>query len=110
MNEIETKAVFETIFGIGSTSGLTISNEDKEKAKLFLDELVKGSCKMSAIEGVFRQAFSFNPTIIGVIKSVAGSYAKGCICSDGKFYVVIRDTLRLNWRSAFEIRKQTGEW
>jgi|GEM_PF-4993614 len=29
---------------------------------------------------------------------------------EGRYYETVRVKIALNWKSAFEIRKQTGEW
>jgi len=112
MQDHEVKSVFDTIFYSGSSANLVINEQDRKQAELLLKELIEKSCKMSVVEGIFRSTFSFNPTLSSIIKNIAKSLANNCgsAVNEGKFYTTIRDTIRLKWKSAYDIRRQTGEW
>ncbi|MEO8148334.1 MAG: hypothetical protein ABI723_11880 [Bacteroidia bacterium] len=116
LNETQTKQIFDFLFGMNASSGLTINEEDKKKASFFLNELIDGSCKMSLAQGLLEGAFPIKTTISEsveqIAKAIIKSSYKNCYkgAMEGNFYESVKVTLARNWKSPFEIRKQTGEW
>ncbi len=108
----QTKAIFETFFGLGSANDLTFNDQDKQKAIALFRELVEKSCQMSLVQGVFRTAMSLNPTLLGLASNILASRYHNCnmVIKEGRYYISVRDTIALKQKSAFAIRKQTGEW
>ena len=116
LNETQTKQIFDFLFGKNASSNLLINEEDKKKAAFFLNELIDGSCKMSLAQGLTEGAFSIKTNISEsveeIVKDIIKSSYENCYkgTSDGNFYASVKVTLTRNWKSPFEIRKQTGEW
>ena len=112
LNDSETKGVFDLIFGAGSSADLIINNNDKQVAYKLLNELIEKSCQMSVAEGLMRSAYSYNRSIsrlaMNIIRSNYSNCSKGA--KEGRYYESVRVTIVRNWSSAFQIRKQTGEW
>ncbi len=111
-NVVESKAVFDLIFGPQSSNGIVINETDQQKAKMLLQELIQKSCQMSMAEGLLESAYSFDPSISGIVKSIISSYYTNCNegAKNGKYYESVRTTIARNWKSAFAVRKQTDEW
>ncbi|HMC98679.1 MAG TPA: hypothetical protein VKH37_00950, partial [Ferruginibacter sp.] len=53
LSDADTKAIFNFLYGSGAASDMTINAEDRQKAQMFLNELVDGSCKMSIVQALF---------------------------------------------------------
>ncbi len=105
--------VFNFVFDDSDTSTLgSITSEDKSKANLFVKELTEKSCALSYSETLITSAVSPSRTLQGIVKAfIENNYTKSCDdLKGGKIYESVRATLKRNWKSAFEIRTQTGEW
>jgi len=74
LNDNESKGVFDLIFGAGTSSGIQIEEQDRQKAEMFLKELIRKSCQMSLAEGLLESTYSFNPSISGIAKSIISKY------------------------------------
>ena len=110
-NEKQTKEIFNFLFGEGKADNFVITEQDKEKAQLFLKELIEKSCLMSLTEGLAKS--SFPPSFTSVAKSIIETYQIKCneaVKQDGRYYESVKNTLSLKWKSAFAIRKDAGEW
>ncbi len=112
LSDIQTKAVFDLIFGSTASLGLNINDQDKKQASMLLDELIQRSCQMSVIQGIFEIEYSFNINISSVARSVISSYYSNCNrgAKDATYYETVRRTIARNWHSPFELRKQEGVW
>lgn len=108
-DESETKAIFDLFFDAGAGESLDeITNADKEMALFLFKELLEKSCQESSIVG---SAFT-RPTLASLAVSIIKTSFTDCSngTQTGKYYENIRVTIAIKWKSAFEIRKQTGEW
>jgi hypothetical protein len=105
LSDEQTKATFELFWASGSD--LSITDEDKEKAAYFLNELIEGTCDMSIVQGMS----NFNGTLLSACNSIYTGY-NGCTDAGrkGRYSETIRKEIARKQKSMFEIRKQTGEW
>lgn len=103
----EIKATFDLFWGKGASADLVIDKYDKDHAFDLLIKLIEGSCDFSTTD----ELYSFNSNISSVCKRI---YIKlnGCneAIKNGKYAESVRKAIALAYKSAFEIRKQTGEW
>jgi hypothetical protein len=103
----QTKATFDLFWGKGASADLVIDKYDKDRAIDLLIKLIEGSCDFSTTD----ELYSFNSSISSVSKRI---YTKlnGCdeAIKNGKYAESVRKVIALEYKSAFEIRKQTGEW
>ena len=108
----ETKAVLSLVFGSNSTADLQINEQDKAMAAKFMNELVEKTCQLSIVEGVLDNVYSFNYELADLAVSIAKKVGSNCnaAAKKGKYSEAVRVTIARNWKSAFAIRKQTGEW
>jgi hypothetical protein len=108
----QTKLILELIFGNNSTAGMTFTDEDTKIAEYFLKELVEGSCRMSLAEVVFKTAYSFDPDIQDIVFDLIEAYGDNCgkDAKKAKYYQTVIDTIKGKYRTAFDNRKQNGEW
>lgn len=109
----DVRSVYDFVFGEGSGKKLgNITKQDKDKATLFFADLVDKSCAMSYAETLMKTALNPASNIKTLIRNFAAKHYKGCHedIKDGKIYDSVRNTLKRNWKSAFEIRIQTEEW
>lgn len=106
ISDEQTKETFKLFFGPNAADGLTIKDEDKKQAKLFLIELMQGSCKMAIVEGLR----SLEPTLISAIELLHTSISNCNAAKRGAYYEIVRSTIARNFKSTFTRRKQSGEW
>ena len=116
LNETETKPVCNFLFGSEACNQITMNEQDKRKAGFLLNQLIEGSCKMSLVEGLYKGTVSIKATVSEsveqIVKSIVKSFHSNCskAVAEGFFYESVRASIARNWKSSFEIRKQTGEW
>lgn len=109
----ETKELLDFIFGTGASKRIgSFTSEDIKISNELAKELVEKSCWMSYIESLFRSSIKPNATLKGIFVSLAKKHRKGCAneVKNGEIYESVRLSLKRNWKSAFEIRVQTGTW
>lgn len=103
----QTKKIFDLFFGQGSSADFSINDEDTRVAKSLLTELINRSCQMAVVEGLQ----SLDISLMSIAESI---YTITSNCNNaknkGKYYEAIRNTISVKWKSAFSVRKQTGEW
>lgn len=105
LSDEQTQATFELFWA--SCSDLSITDEDREKAAYFLNELIEGTCNLSIVQGMS----NFNGTLLSACRSIFNGYS-GCTDAgrNGRYSETIRKEIARKQKSMFEIRKQTGEW
>jgi len=117
LNHQEAWQVLIWFFGgnAGTVPGWLTSN-DRSFAQALLVEAVDASYTMSWIQTLMTSALKPNASITGILAKLALKAAKEWIHSrkpsdfkDAKIYKMIKDQLTLNWRSAWQIRIETGE-
>jgi hypothetical protein len=71
---------------------MAINQEDEQKAMLFLNELIKGSCAMSVPNGTFDGTISISSSIsesvAEIVKAITESSYQNCLVGalgEGKF-------------------------
>lgn len=108
----QTKRIFELIFGNNSTAGLTFNDEDNKIAEYFLKELVEGSCRMSLAKVLFETAYSFDPDIQDIVFDLIKAHGDNCGegAKKGEYYRTVVETIKAKYHTAFDNRKQNGEW
>jgi len=101
------KATFDLFWGSGASSDLIIDKYDKDHAFDLLNKLTEGSCSLSIINGIH----SFNGSLLSICKRLYTRFS-GCnkAIKNGRYAESVRKAIALEYNSAFEIRKQTGEW
>ena len=98
----------------------SLTDDDRSFAQGLLVEAVDASAKMGYVEVLFDKTFMKVPTDFSYIKSLAKALCKRALTNwfrsatgkdlaDPQIYVSVRNTLALNFRSAWSIRMQTGE-
>jgi hypothetical protein len=106
LSDEQVRKVFDLIFGAGASAGLEIEEQDRKQARLFMTELVRRSCQMAIVEGLK----DFEPTLKALGKSIYKTLSNCKAASDGQYYEIIRKTIAFNFRSSFQLRKETGGW
>ena len=109
----EVREIYDFVFGESSGKKLgRITKVDKDKATLFFAELVDKSCSMSYLETLTKTALNPASNLQTLVRNFALKHYKDCHKSikEGKIYDSVRNTLKRNWKGAFEIRITTGEW
>ena len=109
ISDIQVKAILD-IFFADKTSSLKVNEEDRKQALRMLNELLDLSCKMSSAEALFSKTFSFNPSIMGIVRSLITKAYQVCYKLDGKYYISIRNTITLANKTSFQNRLDFDEW
>lgn len=107
------------VFFFGGNAGTApgwLNDNDRSFAQALLLEAVDKSYAMSWVETLFSSAMKLNPSVKDILKALAKKALKDWLksanptdLSEAKIYQSVRDRLRLNWRSAWEIRVTTGD-
>ncbi len=102
----------------GGNSGLSpgeLTDNDRSFAQALLIEAIDKSEDMSWIESIFSSAMSLDPSVKDILKDLAKHAVKTWFhkadpsdLASATIYQSVYNTLRRNWRSAWEIRVQTG--
>ncbi len=108
VTESETKAIFDLFWGAGASSGLDINDADIEKATTLFKELLEKSCEEDVIVSNVFTAPRLTSLAMTIVRTSFTNCKNGT--NEGKYYENIRKTIALKNKSAFETRKQTGEW
>ena len=109
LSDTDVREVFNLIFNNLKANSLQITTaEDKKKAIFFMRQLIDGSCDIGLIHGVFKASYKFKPNV----KKIVNVFVKHKItdCDKDEYYVIVRDRIAVNFKSAYAIRLQTGEW
>jgi len=105
----DAKQVFQLIFD-ATNSEISmlgeITSTDKEMATMLLDELVKCSNR-TKIASNFINNTGVKSVYIAIGKSIVDSI-KGV--TEGRYNPACKNTLKRNWKTSWESRKQLGEW
>lgn len=109
LSDTDVRDIFNTIFDNTKANSIqTITQEDKQKALLFMRELIDKSCDVGLIHGILKTSYKLRPNL----KKIAKVLVKHTItdCDQDKYYVSVRNTIAWKFKSAYEIRLQTGDW
>jgi hypothetical protein len=106
LSDTQAKRVFDLIFGPGSSSGMTISDQDKLQAANLLSELIKGSCNMALVEGVNR----LDASLLSFVRATYTAHFNCRAAREGAYYEIVRKAIANNFKSTFQLRKEIGEW
>jgi len=104
LSAAKAQQVFKFVFGEELDS---VTEEDRKKAKKILKSMIKQSCGMHHTKKLMESSLFQRSDWRPIVKKMVVQVAKGC---NGVIYENVKVSLKRNWRSAFEIRKQTGEW
>ena len=105
MTDIGTKLFFNFIFDNDKADKLVITTDDKDKALEIFTSLIDMSCTLNKVV----KLYSFNrPSFKNIAKKL---FKIGTTkCNNEQYAEAVRKKLALNWKSAYAIRVQTGEW
>ena len=101
INDEVTISIFQFIFDDNERLK-NITSQDRKYALFLFDELTSCSCDMNFIEEWFRENISPPTTIINAITRIGKGYFK---CTPAKYYLSCKDTIKLKWKSAYNMRK-----
>lgn len=104
LSEAQAQQVFKFIFGEELDS---ITKEDRKVAEKLLKSMVKQSCGMDFTKKLMESSLFKRSDWKPIVKAMVLKVAEGC---EGVIYESVKDNLKRNWRSPFEIRQATGEW
>lgn len=109
LSKEQAKAVLQLIFTpeVWAQVPGEISDEDREKALVFLKDLVKTSCPMAVVEGIFNASYSFDYSLLGLARYIGESVEENCL---QKKYESVRVRIASLNKGGFENRKQLGTW
>jgi hypothetical protein len=102
------KDIFNFIFDNDKADFLTITEEDKQKATTLFTDLIDKSCAMGKMEKITKAIYFNKPSFKKIVKAF---FKAGIMkCDSEKYYDAVRTSLARNFKSAYAIRVQTGEW
>jgi hypothetical protein len=107
------------VFFFGGNAGAVpgwLTDNDRSFAQALLVEAVDASYQISWIQTLMTSALTPNPSITGILAHLALKAGRDWLQSrnpanfkDAKIYKMVKDQLTLNWRSAWQIRIDTGD-
>lgn len=98
----------------------SLTNIDRAFAQGLLVEAIDGSYKMGFVEHLFKAFYMKVPTSFGSVRGMVKEFAKAAVkqwfnhatgadLHDPRIYESVRLTLARNFKTAWNIREQTGE-
>lgn len=106
------------VWFFGGNAGLSpadITYNDRSFAQALMFEAIRASKLISYIEGLWRATVKPYKSITKLLKQIAKLTAKAlwenlkpADLEDPKIYQMVKDSLTRNWRSAWQIRVETG--
>lgn len=107
------------VWFFGGNAGIspsTITYNDRSFAQALMFEAIAASKKISFIEGLWKKTIMPPKSISSLLKQIAKLTAKAlwehlkpADLEDPKIYKMVKDQLTRNWRSAWQIRVETGD-
>lgn len=107
--DTDVKDIFNLIFDNKKANSLRIIiKEDRRKAVFFMRELIDKSCDVGIVQDIFRASYKLKPNLKKMVKVLI----KNAIvdCNRDEYYLMVQVKIAQNFKSAYDIRLQTGEW
>ncbi|MGD8781822.1 MAG: hypothetical protein PVH88_23025 [Ignavibacteria bacterium] len=101
----QTKEIFALIFDDDDAYGLSISYEDKVKAKLFITDLIDGSCGIALAKGAL-----YTTNLRSLVIKLLIEWETTCEADPPVYYVPVKNQIKRSWKSIYEFRKLSGTW
>lgn len=107
------------VWFFGGNAGIspsTITYNDRSFAQALMFEAIAASKKISFLESLWKKTIMPPKSIGSLLKQIAKLTAKAlwehlkpADLKDPKIYTMVKDQLTRNWRSAWQIRVETGD-